>query len=154
VTTARTGLTALHDVGDLVAAKILGHIGSIDRFRSEAAFASYCAVAPIEVSSGGVQRHRLSRAGDRQLNYTLHVIAIAQIRGNTVGRVYYQRKRAAGKGHKEALRCLKRRLATVVYRVMIHAPIAGSPDGRAAGVKADARPRVTTPRTSSTSISS
>lgn len=42
--------------------------------RSAAEFASYCGVAPIEVSSGDVQRHRLSRAGDRQLNYALHVI--------------------------------------------------------------------------------
>ncbi|MET9031009.1 transposase [Nocardia sp. NPDC004168] len=75
--------------------------------------------APIEVSSGDVQRQRLSRAGDRQLNYALHVIAITQIRRDTPGRAYYQRKRTAGKGHKEALRCLKRRLADVVYRTML-----------------------------------
>jgi transposase len=111
-------LTTLHGVGDLVAAKILAHTGDIGRFRSEAAFASYCGVAPIEVSSGKVQRHRLCRAGDRQLNYALHVIAITQIRGDTAGRAYHQRKRAAGKGHKKALRCLKRRLAAVVYRIM------------------------------------
>ncbi|MGY2058155.1 transposase [Nocardia gipuzkoensis] len=74
---------------------------------------------PIEVSSGDTRRHRLSRAGDRQLNYALHVIAITQIRRDTAGRAYYQRKRAAGKGHKEALRCLKRQLADVVYRVML-----------------------------------
>jgi transposase len=70
------------------------------------------------VFSGEVQRHRLSRAGDRQLDYALHVIAITQIRGNTAGRTYDQRKRAAGKGHKEALRCLKRRLAAIIYRIM------------------------------------
>lgn len=119
VTASQTGLTAIHGVGDLVAAKILAHTSTITRFRSEAAFASYCGVAPIEVSSGDVQRHRLSRAGDRQLNYALHVIAITQIRSDTTGRAYYQRKRAAGKGHKEALRCLKRHLATTVYRIMI-----------------------------------
>jgi transposase len=62
--------------------------------------------APIEASSGDVVRHRLSRAGDRQLNYALHVMAIAQIRYNSPGRSHYQRKRAAGKSHKEALRCL------------------------------------------------
>ncbi|WP_396327834.1 transposase [Jatrophihabitans lederbergiae] len=33
------------------------------RFRSPAAFASYHGTAPIEVSSGDVVRHRLSRAG-------------------------------------------------------------------------------------------
>ncbi|MFI7680609.1 transposase [Actinophytocola sp. NPDC049390] len=114
-----TSLTALVGVGDLLAAKILARTGPIHRFRSPAAFASFCGVAPIEVSSGDVVRHRLSRAGDRQLNYALHVMAITQIRYDTRGRTYYQRKRAAGKSHKEALRCLKRRLADTVYRTML-----------------------------------
>jgi transposase len=44
---------------------------------------------------------------------------MAQIKRATPGQDYYQRKRAAGKTHKEAMRCLKRRLADVVYRTMI-----------------------------------
>jgi transposase len=71
------------------------------------------------VSSGDVVRHRLSRAGDRQLNSCLHIMAITQIRHNTPGRAYYQRKRATGKSHKEALRCLKRRLSDVIYRQLV-----------------------------------
>ncbi|WP_280372846.1 IS110 family transposase, partial [Nocardia abscessus] len=106
VTESRSQLTTVYGIGVVVAAKILAHTGDVRRFRSAAAFASYCGAAPIEVSSGDVQRHRLSRAGDRQLNYALHVIAITQIRRDTQGRDYYQRKRAAGKSHKEALRCL------------------------------------------------
>jgi hypothetical protein len=47
-------------------------------------------------------------------------MAMAQIKQMTPGRDYYQRTRAAGKTHKEAMRCLKRRLADVVYRTMIH----------------------------------
>jgi len=120
VTASGTTLTDLHGIGDVIAAKILARSGAVSRFRSESAFASYCGVAPIEVSSGDVQRHRLSRAGDRQLNYALHVMAMAQIKRPTSGRDYYQRKRAAGKTHKEAMRCLKRRLADIVYRTMIH----------------------------------
>jgi len=112
-------LTELVGIGDIVAATILARTGSISRFPTPATFASFCGVAPIEVSSGDVVRHRLSRAGDRRLNYALHVIAITQIRYDSPGRGYYQRKRAAGKSHKEALRCLKRRLSDVVYRTMI-----------------------------------
>jgi transposase len=119
VTASRSTLTKLLGIGDVVAAKILARTGSITRFPSAAAFASFCGVAPIEVSSGDVVRHRLSRAGDRQLNYALHVMALAQIRYDGPGRSYYQRKRASGKSHKEAMRCLKRRLADVVYRTMI-----------------------------------
>jgi hypothetical protein len=46
-------------------------------------------------------------------------LAITQIRHDGAGRSYYQRKRADGKSHKEALRCLKRRLSDAVYRRLI-----------------------------------
>src|SRR4029079_14941905 len=113
--TSGSALTELRGIGTLTAAKILARVGDVKRFRSAAAFASYTGTAPIEVSSGDVVRHRLSRAGDRQLNCCLHTMAITQIRHPGPGRVYYQRKPASGKGHKEALRCLKRRLSDLVY---------------------------------------
>jgi transposase len=107
-------------IGALTAGKILDRVGTIDRFRSAAAFATYTGTAPIDVSSGDVVRHRLSRAGDRQLNLCLHVMALTQIRQDTPGRTYCLRKRADRKGHKEAMRCLKRRLSDVVYRQLRH----------------------------------
>lgn len=88
------------------------------RFRSAAAFASYAGTAAIEVSSGDVVRRRLSRTGDRQLNYCLHTMAITQLHRDCPGRTYYLRKRAEG-SHKEALRCLKRRLSDTLYRCLI-----------------------------------
>lgn len=109
----------LRGIGTLTAAKILARVADVNRFRSAAAFASYTGTAPIEVSSGDVVRHRLSRAGDRQLNCFLHTMAITQIRNDGPGRAYYQRKRASGKSHKEALRCLKRRLSDAVYRQLL-----------------------------------
>ena len=113
--TSGSTLTDLPGIGTLTAAKILARVGDIHRFRSAAAFASYTGTAPIEVSSGDVIRHRLSRAGDRQLNCCLHTMAITQIRRDGPGRSYYQRKRTGGMSHMEALRCLKRRLSDAVY---------------------------------------
>jgi hypothetical protein len=66
-----TSLTELCGIGNLTAGKILARIGSIHRFRSAAALASFTGTAPTEVSSGDVVRHRQSRAGDRQLNSTI-----------------------------------------------------------------------------------
>ncbi len=109
-------LTELSGIGTLNAAKIIARVGAIERFRSADAFATYTGTAPIAASSGDVTRHRLSRAGDRQLNCCLHTMAISQIARDTPGRDYYRRKRAVGKSHREALRCLKRRLSDVVYR--------------------------------------
>jgi transposase len=146
-----TTLTQLRGIGDLTAGKIIGRVGDITRFRSPAAFASYTGTAPIEVSSGDVVRHRLSRAGDRQLNYCLHVVAITQLRHDCPGRDYYLRKRASGKGHKEALRCLKRRLSDVVYRQLLRdaeASQAASQRGQQ-GATANSRAAGSTPNTSS-----
>lgn len=109
-------LTELHGIGAITAAKILSRVGDVDRFPSAATFASYTGTAPIDASSGDQLRHRLSRAGDRQLNYCLHIMAITQLRRHPPAKAYYQRKRSEGKTHKEALRCLKRRLSDIVYR--------------------------------------
>ena len=142
-----TTLTELCGIGTLNAAKILARVGSIHRFRSAAAFASYTGTAPIAASSGDVIRHRLSRAGDRQLNCCLHTMAITQIGRDTPGRAYYRRKRAAGKSHREALRCLKRRLSDVVYRQLSATqPDRGRP-GRTLGGDSNVQRGRLTPRT-------
>ncbi len=76
-------------------------------------------MAPIEVSSAGVVRHRLSRGDDRQLNYALHMVAICQISRDTEGQAYYRRKLAEGKSKREALRSLKRRISDTVFKKLL-----------------------------------
>ena len=71
------------------------------------------------MSSGEVERHRLSRAGNRQLNHALHIIALSNKRYDRRGGNYYAKKIAAGKGKKGALRSLKRRLSDSVYRRLV-----------------------------------
>ena len=90
-------LTDLHGIGTCGAARLLGDIGDIRRFPSRGHFATWNGTAPIDVSSGDHQHHRLNRAGNRRINRTLHIMAIAQLRYDTPGRAYYQRKRAEGK---------------------------------------------------------
>ena len=114
-----TSLTEIFGVGPLVAATVIGHVVDVARFPTRHHFASYAGVSPIEASSGPKKRHRLNPRGNRQLNHALHIIAIAQIRYETAGRAYYDRKQAEGKTKKEALRALKRRLADVVYRALV-----------------------------------
>ena len=63
----------------------------------------HAGVAPIPASSGRTHRHRLARGGNRQLNATLHRIAITQIRiTDSPGQLYYQRRRARGDSTMEA----------------------------------------------------
>ena len=113
-------LTSVDGVGPVIAGRLLGRVRHASRFCSSAAFASYCGVAPVEVASAGRARHRLPRGGDRQLNLALHIVALTQVRMRaSAGRAYYDTKIAAGKTHNEAMRCLKRRLADHLWRLMI-----------------------------------
>ena len=120
VAAADTTLTELYGVGPLVAARFLAEVVDIRRYPNRNAFASANGTAPLPASSGRTVRHRFNPGGNRQLNRSLYTIALTQIRGDTEGRAYYERKRAAGKSKREALRCLKRRLSDIVFTTMRH----------------------------------
>ena len=111
-------LLELPGCGPLSAEKLLCEIGPIDRFGSDARLARHAGVAPLDVSSGKHQRHRLDRGGNRQLNCALHRIAVTQGRVHPPARAYLERKQAEGKSRREALRCLKRQLARTVYTTL------------------------------------
>jgi transposase len=108
-------LLQLPGCGALSAAKLLSEIGLIERFQSDAQLARHAGVAPLEASSGKKRRHRLDRGGNRQLNCALHRIAVTQGRVYPPARAYLERKQGEGKSRREAIRCLKRRLARTVY---------------------------------------
>ena len=111
-----TSLTGLFGVGPVIAGLVIGDVADVTRFPARSHFAAYNRTAPVEVSSGGRKVHRLSLRGNRRLNHAIHMAAITQIRHkHSEGRAYYERKITAGKTHKEALRCLKRRISDAIY---------------------------------------
>jgi transposase len=114
-----TTLTQIFGIGPILAARIIGTVGNVARFPTKAHFASYAGTAPLEASSGEVVRHRLSLAGNRKLNYALHMVATCQARSDVRGGVYYRKKIAEGKSRKEALRCLKRRVCDAIFRSLL-----------------------------------
>ena len=125
-----TTLTDIVGIGPVNAAVILGEVADVARFATADAFASYTGTAPLEVSSGEITRHRLSRAGNRRLNSALHIAAMANKRHDPRGKAYYTKKLDAGKGKKGAMRCLKRRLSDVVFRQLVTDQALRSPGGQ------------------------
>jgi transposase len=110
-------LLAMPGCGSLTAAKLVGESAGITRFADDAKFARHAGVAPIPVWSGNTAgRVRMTRSGNRQLNAALHRIAVTQIRlEGSLGKTYYEKKKSEGMSNREALRCLKRRLARTVF---------------------------------------
>jgi len=117
--TSGTTVTDVYGVGPIVAAFLIGYTGNAARFATPNHYAAYNGTAPIEYSSGGKTRHRLSLRGNRKLNHAIHMAAVTQIRFETPGRVYYDKKLSEGKTKKEALRALKRRISDAVYKRLV-----------------------------------
>ena len=120
VKASKTSLTDIFCVGPIIAGLIIAYTGDVTRFGNRHRFAAYNGTAPIEVSSAGRVVHRLSRRGNRTLNYAIHMAAVGQIRHpHSDGRAFYDRKVAESKTNREALRALKRRVSDAVYHQLL-----------------------------------
>ena len=122
VQTTGTKLTELRGVGPVLAARLLGEVGCTPRIPSAAALAALAGIAPVTVASGGHQHQRVNQGGNRQLNRAFYLIAICQRRWEPQAQAYYAKKRAEGKTERAAMRCLKRRLVDVVFRLLVPLP--------------------------------
>src|SRR5687768_9239245 len=104
--------------GPLTAAKLVGEIAGADRFTSDAKLARAAGLAPIPISSGRTNRHRLDRGGNRQINAAIHRADVTRARCHPETIDYLARKKAEGKTHREAIRCLKRHLARRIWHLL------------------------------------
>jgi transposase len=130
-----TTVTEVFGVGPVNAGTIIGDVTDVNRFPTRDHFAAYNGTAPTEVSSGGRKIYRLSLRGNRRINHAIHMAAVTQIRhSHSDGRAYYEKKIAEGKTHKEALRCLKRKISDAIYaRLRADARMAARPVGEGPG---------------------
>jgi transposase len=104
--------------GPLTAGKLIGEIAGAERFSSDAKLARAGGIAPIPVSSGNTNRHRLDRGGNRQINTAIHRVAVTRARCHPETKAYLARKREEGKTNRDAIRCLKRHLARRTWHLL------------------------------------
>jgi transposase len=90
-------LLAERGLGVLIAAKLIGEIAGIHRFTSDAQLARISGCAPIPVSSGNTNRHRLDPGGNRQLNHAFHMLAFTKIRNDPRTAISLAKQRQHGK---------------------------------------------------------
>jgi transposase len=114
-------LLAEPGIGVVLAAEFIGEIAGIQRFTSDAQLARLAGCAPIPVSSGRTDRHRLDPGGNRQLNHAFHLLAFTKIRYDPPTAVYLAKQRANGKTTRDAIRSLKRHLVRRIFH-LLHDP--------------------------------
>ncbi|MBB2934204.1 transposase [Amycolatopsis bartoniae] len=120
VTPIAPTLMAIVGINVLAAAKLIGEVADITRFRSPAAFAMHTGTAPIPVWSSNTPQYRLNRGGNRQLNTCLHRIALIQLIHHPPAQQFRDRwtQQHPHATKKAAIRALKRHLTNVIYHAL------------------------------------
>jgi len=111
-------LASIPGFGAVCGAALAGEIGTIVRFKSEASLALYLGMATLDNSSG---RYRGSKT-PRHVNVRAKAAMMAAIDHHRKlvpqSQRYFDRKRAEGKKHNQAIRALGRQLCRIIFKML------------------------------------
>lgn len=111
-------LTSMPGIGVRTGARILIEVGDGSTFPTSGHLAAYAGRAPATRSSGSsIRGEQPSRRGNKQLKRAFFLSAFAALAG-LASRTYYDKKIAQGKHHTQALLCLARRRADVLFAML------------------------------------
>ncbi|MEW5817451.1 MAG: IS110 family transposase [Spirochaetota bacterium] len=111
-------LRSITGVGVKLSSRLMGEVGDINRFRNESQLAVYCGVACIDDDSGKKKNTKAVYKANKICKATMIEIAGCTIRYSSESMTYYAKKRAEGKEHNHALRCLARQLIKVIFKML------------------------------------
>jgi transposase len=113
-------ITSLTGIGDVLGAEFLAVVGgSLTGFASADHLAGYAGLAPAPHDSGyrTGNLHRPQRY-NRQLQRIFYTSAMISIQHSPASKAYYNRKRAQGKRHTQAVLALARRRVNVLWAML------------------------------------
>ncbi|SCF50446.1 Transposase [Micromonospora carbonacea] len=114
-------ITSIHGFGPIPGAQLLADTGGdlLAAFGTSARLAAYAGLAPVPRDSGRVRGnlHRPKRY-HRGLRRVFYLAALSSIKTDGPSKAFYQRKRAEGKLHPQALIALARRLIDVIWALL------------------------------------
>jgi transposase len=112
-------LNSLPGMGPILGAEFLVAVGDLRAFESADHLAAYAGLVPAARDSGKrVGNRRRMRGGNKTLKRVFYQSAFASLRGCAQSRAFYDRKRAEGKRHTQALIALARRRVNVVWAML------------------------------------
>lgn len=113
-------ITSMVGVGDLLGAESLAATGGdLSAFASADYLAGYAGLAPTPRDSGQRTGHlHRPRRYNRQLQRVFYTSAVISIQRSPASRAFYDRKRAEGKRHSQAILALARRRVDVMWAML------------------------------------
>jgi transposase len=110
---------SLPGAAQTLAPRLLGEIGGEPhRFADTQALQCIAGTAPVSFQSGQIHRVHARYQCNKILRHTVHLWAQCCVRVCPWAEVYYKQKRAEGKSHACALRCLGQRLLKILGKMI------------------------------------
>lgn len=111
-------IRSLPGMGATLTAEFLAITGGVDRFATGDQLAAAAGLAPVLKQSGKVRYLQRATTGDRVLKRVFYQSAFIAVRHDNASKTYYQRKRAEGKLHHQAVIALARRRVNVLHAIL------------------------------------
>ena len=111
-------LSTIPGFGKTSIAELSGEIGTLNRFTGEASLALYLGMSPLTHQSGQMCRTRSPRQVNRRCKAAMMTAVARHIACVPESRAYYDRKRAQGKTHNQAIRALGRHMVRVIWSML------------------------------------
>lgn len=111
-------IATLPGMGAVLTAELLAVAGGLSRFTSGDHLAAAAGLAPALVQSGKVRYLQRPLTGDRALKRVFYQSAFCALPHDPASTAFYDRKRAEGKRHHQALIALARRRINVLYAML------------------------------------
>jgi transposase len=112
-------LISLPGMGPILGAEFLVCVGDVSAFESADRLAAYAGLVPAARDSGKrVGNDKRMRGGNKILKRVFYQSAFSSLRSTPESRAFYDRKRAEGKRHTQALIALARRRVNVLWAML------------------------------------
>ena len=112
-------ITSLPGIGTILGAEFLVAAGDLSAFESADHLAAYSGLIPAAHDSGKKSGNaKRMRGGNKALKYAFYQSAFASLRSSPESRAFYDRKKAEGKRHTQALIALARRRVNVLWAML------------------------------------
>ena len=111
-------LASIAGYGSVCTAELAGEIGTIERFRSEASLALYLGMATLDNSSGKYRGSNVPKHVNARAKAAMMIAVEHHRKRVPQSQRYYEKKRAEGKRHNQAIRALGRHLCRVIFKML------------------------------------
>ena len=111
-------LASIPGYGLVCASELAGEIGTLDRFRSDASLGLYVGMSPLDDSSGTSSGTKAPKQVNTRAKAAMMVAVDRHRKRVSKSQQYYDKKRAEGKKHNQAIRSLGRHLCRVMYQLL------------------------------------